>query len=129
ENLVHYRWDWFWDFGNGDIGNQGVHEIDKARWGIPGAVLPRSVISLGGRLGHILPDQGETASSQIAIFDYGETQLIFEVRGLPTKKYLGTDIGNTFHLEAGTIVCGRGTQFYPKGSDKGEPLPRSEGNG
>src|SRR5205814_2169862 len=32
ENLVHYRWHWFWDFGNGDIGNQGVHEMDKARW-------------------------------------------------------------------------------------------------
>src|SRR5205823_2373438 len=84
-NLVHYRWHWFWDFGNGDLGNQGVHEIDKARWGIPGATLPRSVISLGGRLGHSQPDQGETASSQIAIFDYGETQLIFEVRGLPSK--------------------------------------------
>src|SRR5262249_47706333 len=51
ENLVHYRWHWFWDFGNGDIGNQGVHEMDKARWAIPGATLPRSVISLGGRFG------------------------------------------------------------------------------
>src|SRR5205814_1932523 len=35
-NLVHYNWHWFWDFGNGDIGNQGVHELDKARWVIPG---------------------------------------------------------------------------------------------
>jgi len=33
-NLVHYNWHWFWDFGNGDIGNQGVHEIDVARWAI-----------------------------------------------------------------------------------------------
>ena len=36
-NLVHYNWHWFWDFGNGDIGNQGVHEMDKARWLIPPA--------------------------------------------------------------------------------------------
>ena len=60
-NLVHYRWHWFWEFGNGDIGNQGVHEMDKARWAIPGGTLPHSVISLGGRLGHVQPDQGADA--------------------------------------------------------------------
>jgi predicted dehydrogenase len=65
ENIVHYRWHWFWDFGNGDIGNQGVHEIDKARWAIPGATLPKSAISLGGRIG--FKDQGQTACTQIAI--------------------------------------------------------------
>ncbi|HXK93981.1 MAG TPA: Gfo/Idh/MocA family oxidoreductase, partial [bacterium] len=43
-NLVHYNWHWFWDFGNGDIGNQGVHQMDIARWMIPGATLPKSVI-------------------------------------------------------------------------------------
>jgi predicted dehydrogenase len=123
-NLVHYRWHWFWDFGNGDIGNQGVHEIDKARWAIPGGILPRSVLSLGGRLGHTQPDQGQTPSSQIAIFDYGETQLIFEVRGLPSKAYRGQAVGNTFHLESGTIA---GNRFYPKGSEKAEPLPQIKG--
>src|SRR5262249_35085150 len=51
-DLVHYNWHWFWDFGNGDIGNQGVHEMDKARWGIPNATLPRSVLSVGGRFGY-----------------------------------------------------------------------------
>ena len=40
-NLVHYNWHWFWDFGNGDIGNQGVHQMDIARWMIPGATLPK----------------------------------------------------------------------------------------
>jgi predicted dehydrogenase len=123
-NLVHYRWHWFWDFGNGDIGNQGVHEMDKARWAIPNGILPYSVISLGGRLGHTQPDQGQTPSSQIAIFDYGQTQLIFEVRGLPSKGYRGQTVGNTFHLEGGTIV---GTRFYPKGSEKAEPLPDVNG--
>jgi predicted dehydrogenase len=120
-NLVPYRWHWFWDFGNGDIGNQGVHEMDKARWAIPGATLPRSVLSLGGRLGYT--DQGQTPSSQIALFDYGDTQLIFEVRGLKSKSYQGEHIGNILHLEGGTIV---GTKFYPKGSDKAAPLPKVE---
>src|SRR5205085_2893391 len=101
ENLVHYRWHWFWDFGNGDIGNQGVHQMDIARWMIPGATLPKSVVSLGGRIGH--KDQGETASSQLAIMDYGPTQLIFEVRGLPSKNYPhagGSD--NVLHFEGGS---------------------------
>jgi hypothetical protein len=128
DNLVHYRWHWFWDFGNGDIGNQGVHEMDKARWAIPGAPLPKSVLSLGGRLGHKQPDQGQTPSSQIAVFDYGDTLLIFEVRGLPSKRYMGASVGNSYHLEAGTIVTGGrdGTKFYPKGSNKTEPLPQSK---
>jgi len=117
-NLVHYNWHWFWNFGNGDIGNQGVHEMDKARWMIAGGTLPKSAISLGGRFGY--QDQGETPNSQISVLDFGETQLVFEVRGLPTDPYLGEKVGNIAHLEAGTIA---GTKFYPKGSDQPEPLP------
>jgi predicted dehydrogenase len=48
-NLVHYNWHWFWNFGNGEIGNQGVHQMDIARWGIPGGTLPKSVIERQGR--------------------------------------------------------------------------------
>jgi predicted dehydrogenase len=118
-SLVHYNWHWFWDFGNGDIGNQGVHEMDKARWGIRGATLPRSVMSVGGRYGY--SDNGETPNTQIALFDYGETQLILEVRGLRTETYRGERIGNIFHLEEGTIA---GNRFYPHGSDQPAPMPR-----
>ena len=117
-NLVHYNWHWFWDFGNGDIGNQGVHEMDKARWGIAGGTLPRSVISLGGRFGY--SDQGETPNTQLALMDFGETTLIFEVRGLKTGDYYGQKVGNTYHFEAGTISNGK---FYPKGKDQPEPIP------
>lgn len=122
-NLVHYNWHWFWDFGNGDIGNQGVHQMDIARWGIPDATLPRSVISVGGRLGY--SDQGETPNTQIAIFDFGPSQLIFEVRGLPTQSFRGQTVGNIFHCEEGDIV---GNRFFPRGSTEGQPLPalRSE---
>ncbi|HXG11010.1 MAG TPA: Gfo/Idh/MocA family oxidoreductase [Gemmataceae bacterium] len=125
ENLVHYRWHWFWDFGNGDIGNQGVHEMDKARWAIPGATLPKSVISLGGRIG--FKDQGQTACTQIAIMDFGETQLIFEVRGLKTKPYLGETIGNILHFEQGVVTGGRGGfMFHPKNGGKPEPVAKVE---
>ena len=112
-NLVHYNWHWFWDTGCGDIGNQGVHEMDKARWAISGATLPKSVFSLGGRFGY--EDQGQTPNTQMAVFDYGETQLIFEVRGLSgdknTYKFQGQSVGNIYHYEGGTLVGGK---FYPK---------------
>jgi hypothetical protein len=119
-NLVHYNWHWFWDFGNGDIGNQGVHEMDKACWGIPNATLPRSVVCVGGRFGY--SDQGQTPNTQIALFDYGETQLIFEVRGLnPMGALQGQQIGNIYYLEEGTIV---GHQFFPRNANKAAPLPQ-----
>jgi predicted dehydrogenase len=130
-NLVHYNWHWFWDFGNGDIGNQGVHEMDLARWAIADATLPRSVVSVGGRFGY--SDQGQTANTQIAVFDYGLTQLIFEVRGLPTGGLRGQSIGNIFHTRDGVIA---GHRFYRNGTGAGEPLPqldppprRGPGNG
>jgi predicted dehydrogenase len=116
-NLVHYNWHWFWDFGNGDIGNQGVHEMDKARWGIADATWPRSVVSVGGRFGYT--DQGQTPNTQISVFDYGVTQLIFEVRGLPTGG-AGPGVNNFFHLDDGTII---GNQFYPRNSNQPAPLP------
>ena len=87
ENLVHYNWHWFWNYGNGDIGNQGVHQMDIARWMIPGAVWPKSIICFGGRFGY--KDQGETANTQLAIFDYGESLLVFDVRGLSGKSNMG----------------------------------------
>ena len=121
ENLVHYNWHWFWEIGNGDIGNQGVHEMDLARWAIPGATLPKSVISVGGRFAY--KDQGQTANTQIAVMDFGETQLIFEVHHKTTTTFQGQGVGNVYHLEAGTIA---GTTFYPKGSDKAAPLPKVE---
>lgn len=126
-NLVHYNWHWFWDFGNGDIGNQGVHQMDIARWIIPGATLPKSVQSLGGRFGY--SDQGQTPNTQISVMDFGDTQLVFEVRGLKTGDYLGEKIGNIAHFEEGVVAPGKGRKgglaFYPKGKTDGpgEPLP------
>lgn len=120
-NLVHYDWHWFWDFGNGDIGNQGVHQIDVARWAIPGATLPKSVISIGGRWGY--EDQAQTPNTQIALFDYGDTQLIFEVRGLETDRYYGQGVGNLFRYDNGVVA---GNRFYADGefdAEGGEGLP------
>ncbi len=100
---LHYDWHWVWAYGNGDLGNQGIHEMDKARWGLGKNELPKSVISLGGRFGYV--DDGETANAQLCLFDYGDSNLIFEVRGLKTDDYKGARVGNIFFGEKGTIVC------------------------
>jgi predicted dehydrogenase len=123
-NLVHYNWHWFWPTGNGDIGNQGVHEMDLARWGIKGATLPKSVVSMGGRWvdGPEFKDQGETPNMELAVFDFGQSLLVFETRGL-VGNALGGQYPNKvtveFYLEAGAI---KGGKFYPTGSDQPQPL-------
>jgi predicted dehydrogenase len=76
-----YNWHWFWDTGNGDIGNNGVHQIDIARWGL-GVGLPRRVVSTGGK--YVYQDDQETPNTQISTFDYGDKEIVVEVRGLPT---------------------------------------------
>lgn len=102
ENLVHYRWHWYWDFGNGDLGNQGIHQMDVARWGLGKNELARTAISVGGRFGP--RDEAETPNTQICVLDYGDSQLIFEVRGLETKPYRGAGVGNVFHCTEGYMV-------------------------
>lgn len=75
----HYDWHWFWDYGNGDIGNQGVHEMDLARWGL-GVSLPKKVQSMGGKF--LFDDDKETFNVQTASFFYPDQNkmLEFEVR-------------------------------------------------
>ncbi|MBI3836824.1 MAG: Gfo/Idh/MocA family oxidoreductase [Planctomycetia bacterium] len=116
-NLVPYNWHWFWDTGNGDIGNQGVHEMDVARWAIKDSTLPKRVWSLGGRFGY--EDQGQTPNTQMAVFDYGDVLLVFEVRGLVGEKSgLPNKVSNEYYTSDGVI---KDFKFYPNGG--GDPVP------
>ena len=99
---VHYEWHWIWEYGNGDLGNQGIHQMDVARWGMGKNELCRSAMSLGGRFGYT--DDGETPNTQLCLFDYGDAELIFEVRGLPSPTYRGAMVGNVFHCSEGYIA-------------------------
>jgi predicted dehydrogenase len=100
---LHYDWHWTWDYGNGDLGNQGIHQMDVARWALNRNELCRAAISVGGRFGYT--DDGETANTQICLFDYGDNQqLIFEVRGLRTAAYRGASVGNVIHCANGYMV-------------------------
>jgi predicted dehydrogenase len=116
-NLVHYNWHWFWETGNGDTGNQGVHELDIARWAIKGATHPKSVWSLGGRFAY--EDQGQTPNTQLAVFDYGEALVVFETRGLVGKFDIPGKVTNEYYTTDGVIRDGK---FFAKGSEQGEPV-------
>jgi len=120
ENLVHYNWHWFWDFGNGEIGNQGVHQTDCARWAIPGATHPTYIMSIGGRIKW--DDQGQTPNVQMTVYRYGDTMLFFENCNLVSKKTRRVD--NDFVYEKGKIIGNN--RFEPaKGSDV-EKMPSVE---
>lgn len=122
---LHYDWHWIWDYGNGDLGNQGIHQMDVARWGLGKNELARSCLSIGGRFGYV--DDGQTANTQVAVFDYGDAELIFEVRGLPTKDYRGAMVGNVFHCTDGYLVFGSYDSATAY-SLKGEVLQRFNGS-
>lgn len=86
---LHYEWHWFYDTGNGDLGNQGVHQMDIARWFLGVDQLAPRVMSVGGRLGY--KDDGETPNTQVIFHDYEPAPLVFETRGLPRSREFQAD--------------------------------------
>jgi predicted dehydrogenase len=121
-NLVHYDWHWRWDFGNGEIGNMGSHQLDVCRWALPDGAMPKRVVSLGGRFGY--QDQGETPNTHLTLIDFGEVKLILEIRGLIEEKQW--KITNEFYTDEGVVRDGR---FFPKGSKGGVPIENFPPNG
>lgn len=109
---LHYDWHWQWPTGCGDIGNQGVHEMDLARWFLGESGLPESIQSVGERLGY--DDDGTTPNTLITRFGYASAPMYFEVRGLPTEKgagrrmdrVRGRSIGVIVRCENATLVVG-----------------------
>ena len=106
---LHYDWHWVWNTGNGDLGNQGIHEMDVARWFLGEMELSPRVFSVGGRMGYI--DDGETFNTMMIYHDYAKAPLIFELRGLPEKAgakdmdtYRGARIGISVECEHGYVV-------------------------
>jgi predicted dehydrogenase len=113
----HYDWHWIWATGNGDLGNQGIHQMDIARRFLGEQALSPKVFSVGGRLGYV--DDGETPNSQFIVQDYEKAPLIFEVRGLPEKtgskamdKYRKVSVGVIVQYENGHIECPNYSDAY-----------------
>ncbi len=99
---LHYDWHWQWNTGNGDLGNQGIHQMDICRWGLGVSGIGQAVLGYGGRFGY--EDAGETANTQVCIYNYGDKEIIFEVRGLPTGNLRGAQVGVIFYGTKGYVV-------------------------
>ncbi|MCL4204687.1 MAG: Gfo/Idh/MocA family oxidoreductase [Pirellulaceae bacterium] len=121
-NLVHYNWHWRWDFGDGEIGNMGSHQLDVCRWALPDGAMPKRVISLGGRFGY--QDQGETPNTHLTLVDFGEVKVILEIRGLIDERQW--KITNEFHTDEGVVRDGR---FFAKGQGDGVAIENFPPNG
>jgi predicted dehydrogenase len=132
---LHYDWHWQWDFGNGDMGNQGVHEMDMARWGL-GVGLPARIQSMGGH--YMFDDDQQTPNTLICTFEYPrEAKLLqFETRHWVSNYEGGfgspgdNNVGVLFYGSEGYMeleyfnyrtYLGKKREPGPKGSGEGDP--------
>ena len=107
-----YDWHWQRQYGNGDLGNQGPHQTDIARWHLGIERFPNSVVTYGGRLGYQAEkddenfvDAGDTANTEVSIYDYGDKCIVFETRGLDTPALsISTEKGGG--AKVGVIIYG-----------------------
>jgi len=127
ENHFHYNWHWFWEYGCADLGNQGPHQMDIARWALGKHQYPQTIKCVGGHFA--FDDDQETPNTQAATFEYGDGKLLeFEVRGLYTNDEAGEQIGNLFYGTKGWMqLNGDGWKtFFGR---KNEPGPSMSVNG
>ena len=112
KNRHHYNWHWWHDFGTGDMGNDGVHDLDYAVWGLGVETHPSRIVSLGGKYFH--DDDQQFPDTQTAVFEFdgdgsfgSKRQLVFEMRLWDTNYPFNVDSGAEYY---GT----EGKMFYSK---------------
>jgi predicted dehydrogenase len=128
KRIVHYNWHWHWAYGNGDVGNQGIHETDMCLWGLGLETFPAQVTAMGGKF--LWDDQKETPEvlSSTYLFPDQKQMIEFEVRPWFTNSEAGTGsgVGNIFYGSDGYLVIkGYNTYESFKGR-KGEPGPKGK---
>jgi predicted dehydrogenase len=138
----HYDWHYDYNTGCGDMGNQGIHQMDIARWFLNQPALSPRVVSFGGRLGY--EDAGNTANTQVVLHDYPGAPIIFETRGMPSSKasrtdkatwggsmdrYHGSQVGVVVHCEHGIVVSTSNYEEVKVFSPDGEEIKTFRGPG
>jgi len=79
KNRWHYKWHWFWDYGGGDIVNDGIHHLDLAVWGMGmDKQYPTEIVTSGGQLWY--DDDHETPDTQTIVYIYPKVHIIYEMR-------------------------------------------------
>lgn len=126
KNRFHYNWHWMWDTGNGDLGNQGIHEVDISRWGL-GVKFPTKITAMGGK--YTFDDDQETPNTINALLEFdvnGKKKLMaFDVRHWMTNHEAGIEegkkdrngkldpntIGNVFYGSKGYLAIDNYTKY------------------
>src|SRR5262245_6694719 len=110
-NMLPGIWRWWHDFGCGDIGNDGVHDIDVACWGLGVTSHPSRIVCLGGK--YFFNDDQQWPDTQYAVFEYPESgksgtkrQLIFEQRIWSPYVQEGYENGAAFYGTKGMLIIG-----------------------
>jgi predicted dehydrogenase len=120
-NFVHYNWHWFWKTGNGDMNNQGTHQLDIARWALdPDQTAPVRAMAIGGRFQW--NDQGETPNTMFGIAEFPNGQhVFFNVRNVNYKGYKN-QVENEYYFEDGSKIANVNKKYmhFPV---KGQPYP------
>lgn len=128
-NLLHSNWRWFYAFGTGDMGNDGVHDIDIARWGLGVETHPSAVAALGGK--YFFDDDQEFPDTQYVVFEYRladgkKRQLVYEQRIWSPYVQEGHENGNAFYGTKGMMVLGKASGWKLFGP-RNEPRESVEG--
>ncbi|OIN61134.1 Gfo/Idh/MocA family oxidoreductase [Arsenicibacter rosenii] len=128
KNYVHYNWHWFWDYGNGDIGNQGIHETDLCMWGLD-VGLPEEISSSGGKF--LWNDCKETPETLTSVYKYPKEGKViqFEVRPWMTNKEDGVEIGNLFYGDKGYMVVNGYNEYKTYLGKERTPGPANKAGG
>jgi predicted dehydrogenase len=102
--IVHYNWHWTWNYGNGDVGNQGIHETDMCMWGLGVDTLPTKITAMGGKF--LFDDDKITPEVLTTLYHYPEQKKLiqFEVRPWHTNDEGGASVGNIFYGSEGYMV-------------------------
>jgi predicted dehydrogenase len=122
---VHYNWHWTWDFGNGEIGNQGIHETDMLQWGLD-VGMPTKLTSMGGKF--LWNDYRETPELLTTLMEFeggkkfGEVAVRFWNSNHETEEANG----NLFYGSEGHLVISGYTKYQFFFGRKNEPGPSGE---
>ena len=110
-NLLHGVWRWWFAFGTGDMGNDGVHDIDIARWGLGVETHPTTITALGGK--YFFDDDQQFPDTQYVVFEYAsegrrKKQLVYEQRLWSPYFQEGYENGDAYYGTKGMLILGKG---------------------
>jgi predicted dehydrogenase len=117
---IQYDCSFTWNMGDGESCNQGVHEIDVARWLLGETGLPRRVMSIGGRF--VFNDAGDVPNTQIIYYDFPTAPVLYEVHNMSAGKgsrqspnFRGAGVDVCVHCEGGHVMMHSGQVFDTEG--------------